>query len=203
MTPETNIPHKGSDGTKGQNESLIDTKGFLEELQEESPRAAAIMAGALLDAQLRNLLEKYFVDDRKIVNDLLGTDRPLSSFSSRINAAYCLGLIAKAIYDDLHLIRKIRNKFAHKLHGYTFDEPEIVQWCKSIKQAKMLTDASPNIPNTHQVMFIVGVAQLSNYIGLETLKVVGLPRRTVPKGPKLLLPIIRPKSSTDEGKPAH
>jgi DNA-binding MltR family transcriptional regulator len=86
---------------------LTDWKGFYEELQNESARAAVIIASAFLDAQLRDLISKSFVDDHKIVDELLGaednSDGPLSTFSSRIKAAYCLGLISKSMYYDLNL----------------------------------------------------------------------------------------------------
>ena len=163
---------------------LTDWKGFYEELQNESARGAVIIASAFLDAQLINLISKFLIDDPKIVDELLGAedkpDSPLSSFSSRIKTAYCLGLIGKSMYDDLGAIRKIRNKFAHKMHGYTFDEPEIVSWCKSLKLAKMITDAIPHFPNTHRSMFLLGVTQLANWLALKTIEVERT-RRSAPK----------------------
>jgi DNA-binding MltR family transcriptional regulator len=64
-----------------------------------------------MDGWVRRLLEKGMVNDLKVVDALLGSeenaDCPLSSFSSRIKAAYCLGLVSKHEYDDLNLIRKI------------------------------------------------------------------------------------------------
>ena len=103
---------------KTKDDSLDDWNQFYEELQNESPRAAVIIAGAFLESQLRDLLSSFLVDDPKVVGELLGSDkkadRPLSTFSSRTKAAYCLGLISRSIYDDLETIRKIRNKFAHK-----------------------------------------------------------------------------------------
>lgn len=88
------------------------------------------------------------------------------------------------MYDDLNAIRKIRNKFAHKMHGYTFDEPEIVSWCKSLKLAKMITDAIPHFPNTHKDMFLLGITQLVSWLGLKTIEVERV-RRSVPKDPKM------------------
>jgi len=169
---------------KMKDDSLDDWNKFYEELQNESPRAAVIIAGAFLDSQLRDLLSSFLVDDPKVVDEFLGSDknpdRPLSSFSSRIKAAYCLGLISKSIYDDLETIRKIRNKFAHKTHGYTFDEPEIVSWCNSLKLAKMITDVSPHVPKSHGGMFILGVIQLANWLGLKIMETKKI-HRTVPK----------------------
>lgn len=162
---------------------LEDWNSFFKELTEESPRASVIIASAFLDAQLRVLISKFLVDDPEVVNDLLGNekkfDRPLSSFGARIGAAYCLGLIGRDIYDDLIIIKKIRNKFAHEMHGYTFDEPEIVKWCKSLKLAKMLTNSIPDFPKSHGSMYLSEVVQLANEIGLRTLA-VNKSRRTIP-----------------------
>ncbi|MCL4534996.1 MAG: hypothetical protein M1370_07560 [Bacteroidetes bacterium] len=167
---------------------LTDWKGFYEELQNESARGAVLIAAAFLDAQLRNLLSRSFVKNPKIVKKLLGTGRehaPLSSFSSRIDAAYCLGLISESMYDDLHRIRDIRNNFAHRMHGYSFDDPLIVSWCKSLKLPKMVTDALPEFPNTHRSMFLLGVTQLANWLALKTLEADHIDR-SAPKDPSLL-----------------
>src|ERR1700674_3014369 len=94
---------------------LSDWKGFYEELQSEKPRAAVIIAAAFMDGWLRQLIANFMVDDAKAVDNLLGaennSDCPLSSFSARIRASYCLGLISMDEYDDLNTIRKIRNQF--------------------------------------------------------------------------------------------
>ena len=47
------------------------------------------------------------------------------------------------------------------MHGYSFDAPEIVSWCKSLKLAKMLTDSIPHLPELHDNMFILGVTRLA------------------------------------------
>lgn len=168
--------------TDTETDPLTDWKGFYEELQNESPRAAVIIAGAFLDAQLRELISKSLIDDPKIVNKLLDESGPLSSFRSRIMTAYCTGLISKRLYDDLETIRGIRNKFAHKLHGYSFNDPEIVKWCKSLKLAKMITDAIPDFPHTHSDMFVLGVVQLASWLAMKTIEVERT-HRPLPKGP--------------------
>lgn len=170
--------------TVSQIDPLTNWKGFYEELQNESERGAVIIAGAFLDAQLKDLITKFFIDEPKTVEGLLDTDRPLSSFSSRIKVAYCLGLISKSMYDDLNAIRKIRNNFAHQMHGYTFDDPQIVSWCKSLKLAKMITDEISHFPNTHRTMFLLGVTQLASQLALKALA-AERNRRTVAKDPEI------------------
>ena len=106
---------------------------FFLEFQKETPRAAVIVSAALLDTLLRDLIAAFMIDESKAVDDLLGTDNnsdaPLSAFGARIRTAYCLGLISKSQYQDLLLIKKIRNKFAHRLQGYSFEKAEVVGWC--------------------------------------------------------------------------
>jgi mannitol operon repressor len=147
--------------------TLTDWNEFLDELQNESPRAAVIIASAFLDAQLRAILSNSLIDNPKVVNDLLESD--LRDFSTRIKMVYCMGLISESIFHDLNVIRKIRNKFAHEMHGYSFSEPQIVDWCKTLKMAKMMTDVT-NIPNSHENLFILGVTQLAMWLGLKIVE---------------------------------
>ena len=160
---------------------LTDFDGFFEELQSESPRAAVIIASAFLDAQLREILSNSFVDDKKIVEELLDSD--FLTFSSRTKIAYCMGLISKNIFHDLNIVRKIRNKFAHKMHGYSFDEPEVVNWCNSLKLAKMITDVT-SIPKSHETHFVLGVIQLATWLGMRIIE-TEKSKKSSPKNPEL------------------
>jgi len=146
---------------------------FFEEFQKETPRAAVILSGAFLDNLLRELIGSFMIDNTKIVDELLGTENvseaPLSSFSARIKTAYCLGLISKSEYDDLNLIKKIRNRFAHKLHGYTFDDQEIIMWCNSLLTPKFFKEAIPIVDKSHRDRYVFTVSMLANQLGLHIL----------------------------------
>jgi mannitol operon repressor len=139
---------------------MKDLQGFLQEFQNESSRAAVILGASFLDAQLRQILANFMIDPENAVDELLGDEdiheRPLSTFSARIKAAYCLGLISKNERDDLNLIRRIRNRFAHRLHDLTFDDKKIIGWCNSLKAPSMLPSALP----THRERFVVSIALL-------------------------------------------
>jgi DNA-binding MltR family transcriptional regulator len=146
---------------------------FFEELQKETPRAAVIVSGAFLDSLLRDLIGSFMIDDAKTVDGLLGCEKnpetPLSSFSARIKTAYCLGLICKAEYHDLNLIRKIRNRFAHKLHGYSFDDQEIIGWCNSLQTPKFFKEAIPIVDKSHRDRYMFTVSMLASQLGLHIL----------------------------------
>ena len=97
---------------------------------EENDRALAIVGGAFLDSLLENILVEFLVDDEKEVGELLRYDGAMGTYSGRIRAAYCLGLLRKTVRDDLRLVGKIRNRFAHDLTA-SFAEDPIRSWCNA------------------------------------------------------------------------
>lgn len=100
------------------NEDII--KFFLEFLGE-SDRSAVILGTAKLDQMLCNLLTSFLLPNISSADELFDGDGPLSSFHSRILLAHRLGLIDIYFVRALHLIRRIRNSFAHETSGGTLD----------------------------------------------------------------------------------
>jgi|SRR5882724_10301085 len=135
-----------------------DLRGFLEEFRRESDRATALLGAAYLDEEILQLLTDFLVDDEDEVRELISTEKPLGAFGARIRAAYCMGLIAKSDFEDLKLIKTIRNEFAHSLHGLSFDEEPIVGMCAKLqahKRAKKSRPSSPRDAFIHTTMFIL------------------------------------------------
>lgn len=94
------------------------------EFAGESDRACVILAATLLDTALATLLKTYFAPSVVARDSLFdGANAPLASFSARIDLAYRLGLVSALMARDLHLIRRIRNDFAHNITGCSFDDP--------------------------------------------------------------------------------
>ena len=83
------------------------------EFHEQSDRIVAIVGAAYLDSTLDSLLRAAFIDAPNEVDRLLRLDAPLGSNGSGCQLAYCLGLITCDQRDDLKIIAKIRNAFAH------------------------------------------------------------------------------------------
>ena len=157
-------------------EKLNDWEGWLKEFQNESDRATAILGAAFLDAKLEDLIKEFLVDDKKAVNNLLGTERPLGSFGSRNSVAYCLGLISKNQYEDINTIKKIRNKFAHNLHGLNFSRSDIRDICNNL-----ITPKKHNYePNNHtsRSHYIMAVMLISQWIHLFKLGIRDEKRKT-------------------------
>jgi DNA-binding MltR family transcriptional regulator len=94
---------------------------FVNEFSRESDRASVILAVAMLDQSLESLLRGYLVVTNSSEDKLIdGAYAPLASFSARIDIAYRIGLISARLCRDLHIIRRIRNEFAHNVSDCTF-----------------------------------------------------------------------------------
>ena len=96
------------------------------EFGRESDRAAVILAASIADELLKSLLSNRLVAVTSSQDELFdGANAPLGTFSSRIEMAYRLGAISVKFSRDLHLIRKIRNEFAHNIHGCSFEDARV------------------------------------------------------------------------------
>ena len=95
---------------------LVDEiNAFIRDLREETDRAAVIIGAAKIDLLLYQLLQKYLLPSPTSNDEFLDSDRPLGTFSARIHAVYRMGLIDAEFAWALHMVRKIRNAFAHEL----------------------------------------------------------------------------------------
>ncbi len=109
-------------------------------ITKESDRGCVLLAVSYLDNELKNAIEARLVENKAVVNDMLGTGRPLGTFSSRIDMAYLLGIISFNQRRQLHLIRKIRNEFGHSYEEITFDTDNIKNRIQELDFNKFVYD---------------------------------------------------------------
>jgi len=99
---------------------------FDTEFAKESDRAGVIIAVAMLDRVLETILKAYLVPTDSPEDSLLeGAYAPIATFNARIDLAYRLGLISARFCRDLHLIRRIRNDFAHNISSCNFEDSSV------------------------------------------------------------------------------
>ena len=114
------------------------------EFSKETDRAAVIVAASMLDELLRTLLVAKFVPISSTNDDLFdGANAPLGTFSSRIEMAYRTGLISVKFARDLHLVRRIRNDFAHNIHGASFEDTRVKQRIAELDNSNGIFTRSP------------------------------------------------------------
>lgn len=110
---------------------------LLTTLTKGSDRDAAILGGSILEELLNRLLRKKLVQSPICGDAIENSNSSLSTFSNKIQLSYLMGLISKKMYDNLTIIRKIRNKFAHEIVGSSFENEQIKSLCKNLTYAKI------------------------------------------------------------------
>lgn len=130
---------------------------------ETSERSIAIVGATFLEMVLDHILLAFLPEDEKEVTKLMDYNQPLGNFSNKITMCYCLGLIDKTIKEDLTLVRKIRNKFAHDM-VVGFDEEPIQSWCRELQWHKISLTPKPPTDATNRDLFQVGVHQLISHL---------------------------------------
>ncbi len=105
---------------------------FLTEFNKESDRGAVLIAAAVLDDKLGEILGAFFANVPENEELLNGFNAPLGTFSAKISAAYCMGLIQENEFHEINIIRRIRNEFGHSWKNVDFHTSKIVELCNQL-----------------------------------------------------------------------
>lgn len=105
--------------------SIEEFLDFRTSLNQESDRGSVLMAAAFIEDKIAQLIESFLVDNKRVRERMLKGNGALTTFSSKIDMAYLLGLIPENVLNDLHILRKIRNEFAHNASTISFETPSI------------------------------------------------------------------------------
>lgn len=88
-------------------------------------RAVAIIATAFLDDRLRDVLIHYLHTTKDLQDSFFEGTGPLAAFSARINMGFMLGLYSKTFCEHLHIMRSVRNLFAHSRDPLDFNSEKV------------------------------------------------------------------------------
>lgn len=90
------------------------------------PRVVAIALGSLLENSLAIAIQRRMVVlDNETKARIFDSKGPCFDMSSKIDIGYSLGLYDKQSRNDLIIISRVRNRFAHKLTVRSFENREI------------------------------------------------------------------------------
>ena len=140
------------------------------------------MSAACIDNYLGNLLRAHLIEDKTVVPKLFTQYGPLSTFSSRTDLAYVLGLIDAETRREINLVRKIRNEFAHRHEPTSFEFPSIRDQCREFLLSQKVD--TPRKQFTLGVMFTLATL-LTRTAGTTHCQ----PRRDVFTSPEAALKI--------------
>lgn len=104
---------------------------FLEDLNKETARGAALIAPAFIDEQLKRIISAFLMKT-KTAQELLEDGAPLGEFSARIKIVHAMGLITDDERHDCDAVRRVRNRFAH-LAKMSFEDEKVKAYCSSMK----------------------------------------------------------------------
>ena len=106
---------------------------FFDELRLESDRGATILASVWIEKLLERKLRAMFAKGNSATQRKLFDNGPFSNLFSKTLAAHGLGWIDSDTFHDINLIRKIRNLFAHELHGLDLESRKVQQLIDQFK----------------------------------------------------------------------
>jgi len=123
-------------------EEIIQRRDELfEALSKESDRGVVLMSASFLEEALEALLRARFSirhpKSKTSIKPLFNSFGPLSTFSAKITICYAMDMIGKWMYEDLGIVRKLRNEFAHSVGVARFDLPAAVQLTERLKAADL------------------------------------------------------------------
>ncbi|MDR4307190.1 hypothetical protein IHQ68_11225 [Chelatococcus sambhunathii] len=128
---------------------IIEMCAMMEDLVNLPHRSHVIVAATFLDNALQAAISASFTNKSDAIFDNRGN---LSSFFSKINIAWAMGLISKDEKEDIDTIRLLRNAFAHGPLNMDFDYVAIKERCFSLNlhnAEKWKSDTEAFDPNSN------------------------------------------------------
>lgn len=107
------------------NPDLDELNSLLEVVDGHDDRGLVLSLAAFAEDTLGRLLIVYLREGKQAKELVEGFNAPLGTFSARIKAALTLGLLHREQYDNLEILRRVRNAFAHDWQGVSYDRNDI------------------------------------------------------------------------------
>jgi hypothetical protein len=106
---------------------------FFIELERESDRAFAIISFSYIETICVELMSRHLITDIPGGRSgLFGVTGPLDTMHSRILVCRALNWISEMSFNNLTILRKIRNEFAHSHKKIGLDSGRILDYIKNI-----------------------------------------------------------------------
>jgi hypothetical protein len=116
----------------------MELKAIYDEIDAQTDRGAAIISGAILEEQLTEALKCRLILTGSLSEKIFSYEQngALSAFAQKIDVSFAVGMIKPDVRDDLHNIRRIRNRFAHRIEPIDFKDSKIVGFCSALRSGQ-------------------------------------------------------------------
>lgn len=115
-------------------------------LRDYDDRGLVLSLAAFAEEALGELLKAFMTPSEATAQLIEGFNAPLGTFSSRIKAAYAIGLITKEQFLDLERLRKIRNEFAHSWKPVDISKQKVAALIEGMAFSR-IDDHFPDTPS--------------------------------------------------------
>jgi DNA-binding MltR family transcriptional regulator len=130
---QSGFSHSGVRRMKITEQTVQKMEAISAEVMAQTDRGAAIISAAILDELLEEALKRRLILTTTLTQTLFNSENGvLCHLAQKIDIAFAVGIISTELRNDLHTIRRIRNRFAHKIEPLTFENAEISKWCTSL-----------------------------------------------------------------------
>jgi len=129
-------------------------QSYYDELNGESPRAAAILVMISLEDEIERLIRKKFPSDLSNTkwDKICGAGpKPLGTFEAKRDMAYAFGLFGSETYGKLKTLATIRNKFAHLKGVRSFLDDSVLKDCRKLQPTPIPNANGSDKPSENDV----------------------------------------------------
>ena len=97
-----------------------------------------LIVGTMLEETLRQLHEAHIAATtttakKNVFKELCQPHAPLSTFSSVIKLAFAYGLISADDYEELEIVRRLRNEAAHTVYDFSLEDNGVKELVMRLK----------------------------------------------------------------------
>jgi len=141
-----------------------DLESYSKFVVAESDRGAAIMAAALVEKALEEVIRSYLGDPGGGVQDtwFKGALAPFRTFSAKIALGRGLAIYGEHMEARLTIIRNVRNAFAHRMIPLDFTHPTLVEEC-----IKLAPDPEKHRDTSRKWIFASSCMSVAHVLGVH------------------------------------
>jgi hypothetical protein len=113
---------------------------FAKELENLPDRVAGLLLVTIVDERLGEALKARWYDikieQEQLFDRMFRYDGPAGSFGTRIDFGFAVGLFGEDALKDLHIMRKVRNAFAHRIGAKDFNAQQVKDLTNNLQMPK-------------------------------------------------------------------
>jgi DNA-binding MltR family transcriptional regulator len=137
-----------------------EVKKIMELLRGKDDIHVGIIAVSIIEATLERLLiSRLHKSDKKFLDVLFQNRGPMSDLNSKILIGEAIGLLTTALAKELHVMRAIRNAFAHSKIPISFENAPVKKEVDTLKLVGHIRDSNLQFdpPLDHKRRFLLAI----------------------------------------------